>query len=109
MRRGPRLSGKMYFERHGMTRGQAYFKRHGYTREEGYRRRNGYSKGVNQAANKRKVKFFGDHLWLVWGGERQHVVYFSPDRRLCDCSNWEDACGQWCCHQLAVRNEMERQ
>lgn len=70
------------------------------------KRNHGCSAKVWFAAKKRRVQFFGDHLWHVWGGESDHVVYLDNGRSVCDCFNQEHAYNQTCCHIQAVKNKL---
>jgi len=54
-------------------------------------------------ARKRHVKAFCNNLYLVCGGNEQHVVWFeSLDTSICDCRNWDRAPNHICCHIYAV-------
>lgn len=77
-------------------------------RRERTKRNHHCSLHVWDAAKKRKVKYFGAHLWLVWGGKDQHVVYYGPDAQVCSCRNQPYAFNQTCCHLQAVKNTMAK-
>jgi len=70
------------------------------------KRNQGCSSNVWFLAKKRNTKFFGSHLWLVDGGEKQHVVYLDQTAAVCDCNNQEHAYNQVCCHIQAVKNRL---
>jgi len=59
-------------------------------------------------AKKRSTKYFGDCLWLVWGGEHQHRVYFGTSQQCCDCEGQPSAYNQTCCHIQAVKNRISK-
>ena len=69
-------------------------------------RNHGCSPKVWYRAKGLRVKFFGDHLWLVWGGEQQHRTYVGPDIAVCDCLGQEHAYNGVCSHIQAVKNKM---
>jgi hypothetical protein len=74
------------------------------TKNQRFIQRHGCSIRVWQHAKKRRAKYFGKGLFLVGGGEKQHVVYYGTDQIVCDCRNQEYARNRVCCHVQAVRN-----
>jgi len=76
-------------------------------RNERSKRNHGCSYKVWFAAKKRQVKFFGNHLWHVWGGENDHIVYLDKSHAVCNCQHQTDAYNQTCCHIQAVKNKLQ--
>ena len=72
------------------------------------RRKHHCSPSVWSRAKKRRATFFGDHLWLVQGGEGQHVVYYDAHQFVCSCPGQVNAYMKHCSHIVAVENRFRR-
>jgi hypothetical protein len=65
--------------------------------------RHNVTKRAKKRGKKLQVKDFNNDLYLVSGGENQHIVWYQDDEHcVCDCNGWDQSKAGICSHVYAV-------